>query len=106
MNRARSILLIVAVIVSARPAQAQFDQEYGYDQQNGTCMLHRFLLMETPPPHGTGPRRRKPKYSPRGHCQVDEKRASRSVETRVSIIVQQVHVTASQAENDRILSNR
>ena len=42
----------------------------------------------------------------RGHCQVDEKRALRSLDALVSIIVQETHVTASQTQNDRVLSNR
>ena len=40
------------------------------------------------------------------HCQVDEKRVSRSLDDSVSIIVQQAHVTASQTQDDRALSTR
>ena len=42
----------------------------------------------------------------RGHCQVDERRACRSLDGSVSLVVQQAPVTASHSANARLRSQR
>ena len=53
-----------------------------------------------------GPGMMGPGGAPGRHCQVDEKRASRSLDDSVSIVVQQAHVTASHATNAWVRSSR